>query len=339
MLNNFDLKSLGRNQIRLRIFDISFKNYYLKRMKTIIKYSLLLCTISIYCQEVNFISQDLSVNAHIDGTLLTPNEVEHPILAIIIADSGPTDRNGNQNFQKSNVLKKLAESLTTENIATFRYDKRIVKQIKKGQINPNISFDDFIADATSIIQFFKTQNTYSKIVVIGHGQGSLVGLAASKNNVDQFISLAGSGKSIDEVVIDQITQMDSALVKDTKQAFETLKEGKTTKNYPQALSGIFSPDLQPFIMSWMQYNPQELIKDLKIPTLIINGTKDLQVPVSEAQLLKEASSEAELKLIKNMNHVLFIIEGKELENSKSYNESFRSISGELINELITFIKD
>ena len=206
-------------------------------------------------------------------------------------------------------------------------------------MNSNISFDDFISDAHAVIDYFKSQDSYKKIVVIGHGQGSLVGMIASKDKVDQFISLAGSGKSIDNVIIDQITQMDPTLAKDTKDSFELLKQGKTVKDYPQPLSGIFSPDLQAFMRSWMAYNPEEVIKDLNMPILIINGTKDLQVPVSEAELLESKSSNAELKLIDNMNHVLFIIKGKDLENSKSYNESFRPISNELITEIVQFIKD
>ncbi|WP_323788121.1 alpha/beta hydrolase [Psychroserpens sp.] len=309
-------------------------------MKSLLNYILLLFTVLSFGQDatLNFTTQDLSINKHIDGTLLLPNEINNPTLAIIIADAGPTDRNGNQNFQKNNVLKKLAEGLANQNIATFRYDKRIVKQIRKGLVDPNISFDDFIKDAKTVIDYFKTQNSYSKIVIIGHGQGSLVGLAVSKHKADQFISLAGSGKSIDNVIIDQITQMDPALVKETKRAFESLKAGKIIKDYPQALSGIFSLDVQAFMMSWMQYDPQELIKNLEVPTLIISGSKDLQVPVSEAELLKSASPEATFKIIEDMNHVLFIIEGKELENSKSYNESFRSISSELITEVVTFLK-
>lgn len=306
-------------------------------MKAFINFILITCTFLSFSQEVNFTSQDIFINTHIDGTLLIPNETTSPILAIIIADSGPTDRNGNQNFQKNNVLKKLAEGLSKQNIATFRYDKRIVKQIRKGNVDPNITFDDFITDANAVVDYFASQNKYSKIVLIGHGQGSLVGLATSKDQVDQFISLAGSGKSIDNVIIDQITQMDPALEKDTKRAFESLKNGQITNDYPQALSGMFSTDVQRFMMSWMNYNPQELIKSLEIPVLIINGSKDLQVPVSETELLKNSSSTATTKIIENMNHVLFIIEGKELENSKSYNESFRPISTELITELLDFI--
>jgi hypothetical protein len=87
----------------------------------------------------------------------------------------------------------------------------------------------------------------------------------------------------------------------------------------------------------MQYNPQEIIKSLDMPVLIINGTKDLQVTVEEANLLKEASNSAELKIIDKMNHVLFIIEGDDLENSKSYNESSRKISQELLDSIIKFI--
>jgi fermentation-respiration switch protein FrsA (DUF1100 family) len=87
----------------------------------------------------------------------------------------------------------------------------------------------------------------------------------------------------------------------------------------------------------MKYSPTEIIKVLEIPILLINGTKDLQVSESEAKLLKEANKKATLILIENMNHVLFEIEGGDLENSKSYNESFRPISPKLISSIIDFI--
>ena len=90
-------------------------------------------------------------------------------------------------------------------------------------------------------------------------------------------------------------------------------------------------------MNWMQYKPQEVIKSLDIPVLIINGTSDLQVSVDEAQLLKSASKTSEIEIIEKMNHVLFIIEGDQLVNSKSYNESSREISEELITSISSFI--
>ncbi|RIA10369.1 hypothetical protein OE09_2225 [Flavobacteriaceae bacterium MAR_2010_72] len=289
-------------------------------------------------QELNYSSQDLSVNTFIDGTLLTPNDKEQPALAILIAGSGPTDRDGNQNFLKNNTLKKLAQNLSNNGIATFRYDKRIVKQIRKGNVSKTIMFDDFVTDAISVIEYFKNTNSYSKIVVIGHSQGSLVGMLAAKDKADGFISLAGAGQPIDQVIIEQIDKTAYIYTEDAKKAFNIMRSGKTTSEYPPQLSSIFDISIQPFMMNWMKYNPKDEIATLDMPILIINGTKDLQVSTEEAQSLKNASPNAQFKLITNMNHVLFIIEGDDLENSKSYNESFRAISPELVSSITDFIE-
>lgn len=299
----------------------------------------ILSSLIIFSQDSLTISRNLSINRHIDGTLLKPNNDEKYPLAIIIAGSGPTDRDGNQNLMQNNSLKKLAEGLAEYDIATFRYDKRVVKQIKTRNIDPNTIFDDFVSDAVSVLQFFKNKEQYSKIYLIGHSQGSLVAMLAAKDAADGFISLAGAGRPIDEIIVSQIAAMDSSLVAGTQKTFKIMKKGQTTSEYPIALSSIFREDLQPFIINWMQYDPAEIIKTLKLPVLIINGTKDLQVSVEEAELLKEASKIAELKVIESMNHVLFLIEGNSLENSKSYNESARPIAQELVEVISKFINN
>jgi hypothetical protein len=298
---------------------------------------LLLISVSLYSQEMNFTSKEITINEFIDGTLLVPNAIEKPDLAIIIAGSGPTDRNGNQNLLKNNSLKKLAERLSNEGIATFRYDKRIVKQIKRGNVDMNIKFDDFITDAISVLKFFKFSETFNKIYIIGHSQGSLVGIVAAKQGADGLISLAGAGKPIDEVIIDQINNTAPMFTEDTKRVFSIMKEGKTTTDFPLALSSIFNLEVQPFMMSWMAYNPQKEISDLDIPILIVNGTKDLQVSVDEANLLHLANTNSTIKIIEKMNHILVPIEGDTLENSKSYNESQRKLSEELIESIVSFI--
>lgn len=307
----------------------------MKRFSVLI---LFLVSVFAFSQENSFSEEELSITKWIDGTLLTPTNNEMPVLAIIIAGSGPTNRNGNQNFQKSNSLKKLAEGLTNKDIATFRYDKRIVKQIRQNKVDKDIMFDDFVSDASDVFDYFKEKNTYSKIYIIGHSQGSLVGMLAAKDKADGFISLAGAGQNIGDVLVEQATRMDTKLGEETQPVIDQLKEGKTVRDYPAALASVFNKDVQPFMINWMQYNPTEIIKELDIPILLINGTKDLQVSESEAKLLKEANEKAELKIIENMNHVLFEIKGDDLENSKSYNESFRPISSQLIESITDFIK-
>lgn len=306
-------------------------------MKTKILVLALLCFVKSFSQNNTFTSQDIQVNAIIDGTLLLPNEVTKPNLAIIIGGSGPTDRNGNQSFLNNNSLKKLAEDLTNNNIATFRYDKRIVKQIRTGKIDPNIMFDDFVTDAISVIEYFKNDKNFNHIFVIGHSQGSLVGMLAAKDKADGFISIAGPGQSIDNIIIEQIGKTYPIFTNDAKRVIESLRKGIKTNDYPQELATVFNKDIQSFMMNWMQYNPVDEIKKLQMPILLINGTKDLQVEPKEAELLNEAIPNSTLKLIDKMNHVLVTIDGDNLENSKSYNEPFRKLSDELIETISNFI--
>jgi len=288
-------------------------------------------------QDLSYTSADISINQIIEGTLLSPNADKQASLAIIISDYGPTDRNGNQNFQKNNILKKLGTALAENGIASFRYDKRTVKQIRRNVINNNISFVDFVTDAKAVIAYFKTQNTYSKLYVIGHGQGSLIGILASDEYVDGLVSIGGSAKNIGDVIVSQINATARQYVEETKKVIQSLKEGKTTRDFPPALGSMFNFETQPFMISWIAHEPLEIIQNLTIPIAIINGTKDLQVPIEDAKQLADAAKNAQLYTIENMNHVLFTIQGDNLENSKSYNESFRPLNAELVEHIVNFI--
>ncbi len=290
-------------------------------------------------QEKSFISEDISINSIIDGTLLIPKTTKKTPLAIIIQGSGPIDRNGNQTNLTNNSLKYLAEGLYEKDIATFRYDKRLVKQIAEGNFNENdVLFDDFIEDAKAVFNHFKNDDRFSKIIIIGHSQGSLVGMIVAQDGVDMYISIAGAGREIDDVIIYQLEKQAPELKDNARQAFDDLRVNGVTQNYSPGLSSIFRPSLQSFMFSWMQYNPQTEIAKLKIPVLIINGDNDIQVQISEAEKLKEAKPDAQYKIIKNMNHIFKKIKGDDLVNSKSYNEYNRPVMPELIEIISGFIQ-
>lgn len=287
-----------------------------------------------------FIKKDLKVSALLEGTLYLPDSVNQPPLAIIIAGSGPTDRDGNQPMMKNNSLKYLATGLAAQGIATFTYDKRSVALLKKGQLNEaDVQFDDFILDAKSIVAFFKRANEFSKIVLIGHSQGSLIALKAAKQDVDALVSIAGAGQEIDDVIVDQLEIQSPGLKDNARQAFDDLRVNGVAKNYSPLLASIFRPSIQPFIANWMQYNPQELIASLDIPILILNGTRDIQVAVSEAEKLKEAQPNASLILIENMNHILKEVPEDVLENQKTYNNPSLLIIPQVVTEITTFINN
>ncbi len=285
------------------------------------------------------IERDIKVNSYVYGTLLQPRE-KTETLVIIIAGSGPIDRDGNQQLTRSNALRILAEKLTSQGIATFRYDKRVLTLLKQRALQEEkLRFDDFIDDAISAVNYFSSRNTYTNIYIIGHSQGSLVGMVASqKSKVTGFISLAGPGQTIDQTIVSQIQLQMPDLKDKAKDAFMQLKENGKVKKYSPALSSIFRAESQPFMASWMQYDPKEEIQKLQIPVLIVSGTNDIQVDIKEAERLKLAKPEASLVFVKNMNHVLRIINSDDtIENTKSYNQPHLPISSKLITTLVDFI--
>ncbi len=258
-----------------------------------------------WAQEKNFTTQELNVNALLKGTLYSPNKAtQNTDLAIIIAGSGPTDRNGNQVGLENNSLKYLAESLAQNQIAAYTFDKRIIAQMAQGTLSEkDLSFEDFISDVKEITQYFKAQKKYRKIILIGHSEGSLIGMVAAQTMADAYVSIAGPGRPIDEVLVEQIQKQAPSMTAEVKENLEILKKGQTFELKNPAMGILFRESVQPYMISWLKYNPRVEIQKLKIPVLLINGSRDIQVPASDAALLKAAKPDAQLKIIDNMNHV------------------------------------
>lgn len=289
----------------------------------------------------SFNKEEIAINPLINGSLYSPlKQNKKTNLVILIAGSGPTDRDGNQKGLTNNSLKYLSEELVKNDIAVFSYDKRIISQMKTGTVNEaTLTFDDFISDATSVLLFFKkNQKKYNKIIIAGHSEGSLIGMIAAKDKADGFISLAGAGRTIDAVLVEQIAKQAPFLKEETQKNLDILKSGKTFELKNPMLASIFRESIQPYMISWIKYNPQMELAKLQIPIIIINGTKDIQVSVQEAELLKKAKPEAELVLIENMNHVFKEIKGDDAENMKSYTNPDLPIAPKLTNTITAFVK-
>ena len=309
-------------------------------MKNFFFILLLLVSVTVFSQENKTTSQEIEVNSLIKGTLFSPEKVSKKTkLVILIAGSGPTNRSGNSTMGGiNNSLKFLAEGLTQNGIAVYSYDKRIFAQmITKTVDEKTLSFEDFINDTKDVITYFKSQKKYSKINIAGHSEGALIGMVASLNNADGYVSLAGAGRCIDEVLLEQLGKQSPKLKDAAQDGFVSLKEGKTFENKNPMLASIFRESVQPYMISWIKYNPQVEIKKLTIPILLINGTKDLQVPATDAELLHVANSKSEVKIIENMNHIFKEITVDE-DNLKSYSDPKLPVIPEIISILTTFVK-
>jgi len=290
-------------------------------------------------QNGSFTESELALNEMLPGTLYLPDSDGPHTLVLLIAGSGSTDRNGNQAGLKNNSLRFLAQELAKRGIAVYSYDKRMFALVSKEGFNErDLTFDDFIGDVVLAISRFKNDKRFKSVIPAGHSEGSLIGMmAAGRAKADGFISIAGAGNPIDVVIEEQITKQAPALAEETRNIFAELKKGDTVKVTNPLLMSLFRPSVQPYMISWLKYDPQIEIRRLDMPVLILNGTRDFQVGEKEAELLKAAKPEAELVVIENMNHVLKEIKTDDKENMASYTNPDLPVMKGLVDAISEFV--
>jgi len=273
------------------------------------------------------------------GTLSYSSDVSSQPLVIFIQGSGNPDRNGNQLELgiKANYIQQLRDALNQEGIGFYSYDKRNVTKSNIPLFIDNYQFEMLAKDAEVAIDHFKNDKRFEAIVLLGHSQGSLVAMLASNEHVTKYISLAGTGEPVDRTIVKQITAQNTELGNITEAHFTELKATGGIANVNPMLQAVFAPTNLDFLSSYLKYDPVEEIKKLTLPVLIINGDKDLQVSVENAQKLHAASEDSEIVIVNNMNHVLKHIEN-DSNNQASYFSGDFPLSSELVAVLVAFIK-
>ena len=268
-------------------------------------------------------------------------EASSPVpVAIIIAGSGATTKDGNTVLGDNNSLKMLAEDLATKGIATIRYDKRGVgDNIGLATKEEDSKFDDFAKDVENIVKAINEDERFSTVHIIGHSEGSLVGMiAATSTEVDSIVSIAGAGRPIDEVIIEQVTpQLPPDLLTKSKEIFASLKKGEPVADVPESLYSLFRPSVQPYMISWLQYNPAEVLQKLDVPTLIVQGKNDLQVKMTDAERLSTAKPTAETVYFDSMNHVLKDSPTDQAGNMATYANPTLPLAEGLVDSISAFI--
>jgi len=286
-------------------------------------------------------TEELAKVGHLEGTLLVPSAGKAVPVLLIIAGSGPTDRNGNSPLNvNTNTYKWLAEGLAAEGLASLRYDKYGVgKSVAPGMKEDSLTFDQYIQHAGELVDYLSKDPRFSKVVIVGHSEGSLVGMvAANRRTVAAFISLAGAGRSIDEVINQQLAAQPEAIRNEVKAGLAALKAGDKIANPNPMLASLFRPSVQPYMISWLKYQPTVELAKLSIPVLIVQGTTDLQVAESEADRLRAALPTAQYLRLEGMNHVLKTAPASSTENLATYRQPELPLADGLVKGLVDFVK-
>ncbi|MFJ8260548.1 alpha/beta hydrolase [Rummeliibacillus sp. NPDC094406] len=296
-------------------------------------------------EEQPLLYNELSIpveNGQLKSALQKPtkNEKSYPV-AIIISGSGATDKDGNTaGMGKNDSLKMLAEGLADEGIASIRYDKRgIGENISLIKKEEDLSIEQYVDDVLKIMAYIKSNQQFKEIYIIGHSEGSLIGMLAAKNaDIASFISLAGAGRPADELLLEQLEgQLTPALMTETKDILSSLKNGQPVQNVSTELQALFRPSVQPYLMSWLKYDPSKSIQDVKSPVFIIQGTNDLQVSEKDAQALKAGKNNAKLVYIDGMNHVLKNAPADKAGNIATYTNPKLPLHDDLVPSIVKFI--
>jgi pimeloyl-ACP methyl ester carboxylesterase len=315
-------------------------------MKKVLLLSIaLLFSISVFAQSDA--SDESPVNlkipsGNVSGTLSMPKNVSGKVpVVIIVADSGPTDRNGNneQTGLNGNMYKMLSDGLAKSGIASLRYDKRMVGQSKTANKLEDLRFDDYVDDAVGLIEMLNDDQRFSKIVILGHGEGALAAMLAARDQpVKDIILINGNSEQGDKLMTDLFKSRPQYQQDEFKTWLDSLKKGKTFDNVDLALYPLVSTAKQKYLMSYFRYPPQRVIKVMKVPTLIIQGTTDVQVKVADAEKLKKAKSDAMLIIIKGMSHIMKDGPADKDANMETYANPTLPLKAELVPDIVDFIK-
>jgi len=294
---------------------------------------------------VTYKEENIQLNTGIDtiyGTVTLPEIYTEVPVVLIIAGSGPTDRDGNNTHGLlTNSYKMIAYELAQNGIASVRYDKRGIGESSKAmKSEEDLVFDDYIDDAVNWVQMLHNDKRFLKIAILGHSEGSLIGMvAADKLQVDAFISAAGMGYSFYDTLKRQLSSQAKDVYDECVTIMNELKKGNRVSDINKDYYSLFRPSVQPYISSVFRYDPAIEIKKLNIPVLIIQGTTDLQVTVNDATILKNSNPDAELKIIDGMNHILKDAPIDQEKNLKTYSNPKLPLSSMFKECLIKFIKE
>ena len=285
-------------------------------MKELIKW-LGIAVLMFGIQSVKAENSELSIECswgRLSATLAMPEGGSNTVV-VIIAGSGPTDRDGNSMAAglRSYSYSMLSDELVSEGFAVLRYDKRGIGRspIPDADV-PNLVFDNYVDDVEQIASNMR-QRGFERVILAGHSEGGLIAMVAAERRsveLDGVVLLCAAGYSIDNLLLSQLgAQLMPAnivLMYQAEQIIKRLKSGErlAESQMPKELLALFHPVVQPFLISEMQYDPQQLIARCEQPILIISGGRDIQVSVDNAEVLAKAQPKVQCRLFESMSHVL-----------------------------------
>lgn len=263
-------------------------------------------------------------------------------VVLIIAGSGPTDRDGNSAALPgpNHSLKLLAQALAEGGWASLRFDKRgVAESSPAGPREADLRFETYVQDAAAWLRLLRADGRFGTLVVLGHSEGSLLAMLAAKEvPVDGLVSLAGPAAGASTVLRTQLAgKLPPPLAARNEAVLQSLERGQTVADPPPELAALYRPSVQPYLISWFRHEPKAVLTGLRMPVLVLQGDTDIQVSVADAQALQAARPGVEMSIIPGMNHVLKAVPADLPSQLASYSNPTLPLAPALVPRLLQFL--
>ena len=247
----------------------------------------------------------------LNGTLVTPRRLSERVpVVVIVAGSGPTDRNGNGPLAQTNLYRQLAWQLASRGIASFRYDKRGIGPAGMTIDHTKLVIDDYVADVGEAARLVGADARFGDVFLLGHSEGAQLVLQAANRGTRTagIVMASGTGRPLRTVLRDQFAlQMSAPEVARVDSAFVRFLAGEDVTGLPAVAQPVFVPFYRNYIRSWAAYDPPAEIRRSDKPLLLVHGGMDLQTPNADALALRAAKPTADVLDIPHANHVFKVV--------------------------------
>jgi pimeloyl-ACP methyl ester carboxylesterase len=268
-------------------------------------------------------------------------------VVLIVPGSGPTDRDGNNPLGVSaSSYRLLAEDLWRRGVSSVRIDKRGLFESKTAVADGNaVTIADYAADVHNWAAVAAKRQAVHCVWLLGHSEGGLIALAAAQEPKDicGLILVATPGRKLGDILREQLraNPANAPILDPALAALAELEAGRRVdvSTIHPALQGLFAPQVQGFLIDMLAKDPAALAAKVKLPVLIVQGGKDLQVSIPDARALAKAKPDARLLIIPGMNHVLKDVASDDRAgNVTTYRDPSLPVDGQLVGAIVDFVK-
>lgn len=222
---------------------------------------------------------------------------------------------------------KEREYFLKKGYASIGFDLRGHGFSQRSKTKDFYNLDNFVKDIVMLIEY----ENLSNFILVGHCFGGIISLLLEgkyKSNGSGLVLVDTGYKApyFSEFVVDHaLVQMMLVLFSKVNLPLGNSKHADYDKfiNTPDFdLKRIFSDILNTSLQSYLQickslfsFNGKELLENVTIPTLIIEGLQDSIFPLKMAKELHDHIKNSYLKLIPKANHIILLTDPKDLSEA------------------------